>query len=114
MDDDLISRKAVFELIDSKAVNGALMYGEKLMIDGYGLMDEVSDLPTAYNVDKVVEQLSCCEGSCNGRNAYKDCEEGCAGCINCKISDAYRIAIDIVKAGGIDERKDIQIQGINL
>lgn len=34
--------------------------------------------------------------------AKKDCEEGCAGCINCKISDAYRIAIDIVRAGGID------------
>lgn len=63
----------------------------------------IKEQSTAYNVDKVVEQLSCCEGSCNGRNVYKDCEEGCAGCTECKMEDAYRIAIEIVKAGGIDE-----------
>ena len=66
------------------------------------------DQPTAYDIDKVVEQLEVCEATCNGRNRrdeYKDCnhEGGCAGCVDCKTEDAYRIAIKIVKGGAVDD-----------
>ena len=93
MNDDLISRKAVFELIDSKGVNGALMCGEKLMIDAYGLMDEVSDLPTAYDVDKVVEQL---EENADVSIAHHFSVEK-------NVAIRTKEAIEIVKAGGTDE-----------
>ena len=101
MNDDLISRKSVLDYIEKEIATTkcteTISYLRALSVH----INEYE--PTAYDVDKVLEQLSCCEGSCNGRNAYKDCEEGCAGCINCKISDAYRIAIEIVKAGGLDD-----------
>lgn len=46
---DLISRSAVIELIESKCVDGCLEQDDITLIDAYGLMDDVSDLPTAYN-----------------------------------------------------------------
>ena len=99
MNDDLISRKAVFELIDSKAVNGALMFGEKLMIDGYGLMDEVSDLPTAYNLDVVVSKLETLAAEYEERanNKYLGAEKK----KNLAKMHSYRYAYNIVKDGGI-------------
>ncbi len=57
MSDDLISRSTAMELIESKFVDGCLMQADKTLIDGYGLLDEVSDLPTAYDVGKVKRQL---------------------------------------------------------
>ena len=100
MNDDLISRKAVFELIDSKAVNGALMFGEKLMIDGYGLMDEVSDLPTAYNLDVVVSKLETLAAEYEERvnNKYLGAEKK----KNLAKMNSYKYALNIVKDGGID------------
>lgn len=57
MQGDLISRKSVMELIESKCTDGCLGTADTTLIDAYGLIDEVSDLPTAYDVEKVVEQL---------------------------------------------------------
>lgn len=57
MSEDLISRNEVMKLIESKFVDGCLEKGDKTLIDGYGLLDDVSDMPTAHDVDKVVEQL---------------------------------------------------------
>lgn len=63
----------------------------------------LEDLPTAYDVDKVVEQLECEEGTvCGHKLINKNCF-GCEGCDDCKMEDAYRYAIEIIKAGGIDE-----------
>lgn len=53
---DLISRQAVMELIESKCTNGCLGTADTTLIDAYGLIDEVSDMPVAYNVEKVIEQ----------------------------------------------------------
>lgn len=47
MNNDLISRKAVIELIENCHV----------MEDAYCLIDYINDLPTAYDVEKVAEQL---------------------------------------------------------
>jgi hypothetical protein len=63
----------------------------------------IKEQPTAFDVEKVVEQLECEEGTvCGHKFINKNCF-GCEGCNDCKMEDAYRYAIDIVKAGGIDE-----------
>ena len=63
----------------------------------------IDDQPTAFDVDKVVTVLECAEGTvCGHKDIPNDCG-GCAGCTECKMEDAYRIAIEIVKAGGIDD-----------
>lgn len=92
---DLISRKEVMELIESKCVDGALGTDETTLIDAYGLIDDVSDLPTAYDVDKVVEQLKT-ETKYEDVPVYEEDRE----------SDCYiRISkvIEIVKGGGVNE-----------
>lgn len=61
MSNDLISRRAVMELIESRFVDGCLMMGDKTLIEGYDLLDDVSDLPTAYDVDNVVERIKNCD-----------------------------------------------------
>lgn len=91
---DLISRSAVFKLIESKCTDGCLGNKDITLIDAYDLLDDVSDLPTAYDVDKIVEQLE------KERNIQyrKD---------GSKLSDRNNISIDktikIVKAGGTNE-----------
>jgi hypothetical protein len=62
----------------------------------------LKEQPSAFYIDKVVEQLECEEGTvCGHKFINKNCF-GCEGCNDCKMEDAYRYAIDIVKAGGID------------
>lgn len=55
MSNDLISRSAVLKLIESKCTNGFFGNEDITLIDAYDLLDDVSELPTAYDVDKVVE-----------------------------------------------------------
>lgn len=58
MNNDLISRQLVMELIESKITDGHLSLGEdKSLIDAGELITDISDLPTTYNVNKVVEQV---------------------------------------------------------
>lgn len=57
MQGDLISRKAVMELIESKCTNGCLGTDDTTLIDAHGLIDDVSDLPTAFNVDAVETEM---------------------------------------------------------
>lgn len=62
----------------------------------------IDDIPTAFDGDKVIEQLE----------EYGTCEDGCSNkscCYSCKNDVIDRNdAIDIVKAGGIN--KDIKKQ----
>lgn len=58
---DLISRKAVMELIESKCTDGVIGTEEEALIGAYELITEITDMPTAFDVDKVVEQLKECE-----------------------------------------------------
>ena len=60
----------------------------------------VNQTPT-YNVDKVVEDLLQCT-YCNGHKDHEKQCGGCAGCLECKLEDAYYKAIEIVKRGGKD------------
>lgn len=94
MSNDLISRSAVMELIESKFVDGCLMQGDKNLIDGYCLLDEVSDLPTAYDMDKVVERLEERKSLIEYARIPKSAKTAAA--------EAYSLAIRDVKAGGIN------------
>lgn len=96
MNNDLISRSKVMELIESKFVDGCLERGDETLIDGYGLLDEVSDLPTAYDVDKVVEQLEALSSGADD-NIMKN--EGSEQYYD-GFGDGVDEAIKIVKAGG--------------
>lgn len=66
--------------------------------------ESIRNLPTAYDVDKVVEQLESCRDimlSPTNKNCFGE---------KCKHSDCmacvFEKAIEIVKAGGTDEQKN--------
>lgn len=83
---DLISRQALIE---------ALIQCKGLGRKSCGLVEQiVKEQPTTYDVDKVIKQLKkrrTLEGMSEGNN--------CCGC----GFDALTKAIEIVKAGGVDE-----------
>lgn len=60
--------------------------------------------PTAYDIDKVVEELLQCT-ACSGHKDHEKQCGGCAGCLDCKLEDAYYIAIKIVKQGLKEQNK---------
>lgn len=107
MSNDLISRSEVIELIESKCTDGCFGNEDITLIDAYNLLDDVSELPTAYDVDKVVEQLE-----------TKTLGRVCVGCgyladnvctykgPNCGVSKMYediKKVFEEVKAGGVNE-----------
>ncbi len=102
MSSDLISRSAVIRLIESKCVDGCLGTDDTTLIDAYELLDDVSELPTAYDADKAVEQLEL-HKACYEKKAAEYDEIGDTQ--NMDISDlislAYGKTIEIIKAGGI-------------
>ena len=87
MSDDLISRKAVIDLIESCHV----------FEDAYCLVDYINELPAAYDVDKVVEQM----------------EEYVKESSNVDYNRAMIEAIEIVKSGGIEELS-AKLQAANM
>ena len=104
MNNDLISRKQVMELIESKFVDGCLEQGDKTLIDGYGLLDEVFDIPTAYDMDKVLERLE--EKTELAYKRYIDCDSSTPSPVYIRYATQYkerRECLEIVKAGGLNE-----------
>lgn len=85
---DLISRSAVTELIESRCTDGCLGTEDTTLIDAYGLIDDISDMPTAYDVDAVVEQI---------QNLQKD--KYVLSPIMCYALDK---AIEIIRKGGVE------------
>ena len=64
----------------------------------YIVMCVIKSEPTAYDIDKVVEELLQCT-ACSGHKDHEKQCGGCAGCLECKLEDAYYKAIEIVKQG---------------
>lgn len=105
MSDDLISRKAVMDylreqqadVIMENAKENPSTYeatkGMKCSIDAF--MNFIVTMPTAYDLDKVVEQLKKQIGTCE----MEDCEQYNGDCDVCRAGKA----IEIVKAGGVNE-----------
>lgn len=92
MKDDLISRKAVIDLIESCHV----------LEDAYCLVDYINELPIAYDVDKAVYQLEE-----NAKYFQSEADElarlgdfGTATELQGRAA-AYRDAVKTVKLGGI-------------
>ena len=102
--DELISRSAVIELIESKFVDGCLEKGDESLIGGYELLDEVSDLPVAYDVEKVIDKLSQQAEQYHAR-ANEFAQKGIDKQHEYMTGKAYSYehAIEIVKAGETNE-----------
>jgi len=97
MRNDLISRSAVIAIIENKR----LSTGKRDLSTEYALADvqeKIEKLKTAYDVDKVVEQICGCDG--------------CSGCCNCHEEEKmleceeYVRVYGIVKAGGLNEKQN--------
>lgn len=77
---------------------------EKDVINSYWLLntliDKVDEVPTAYDVDKVVEQLKSESARWqDSGDAYNDEKEK-------GVAIGFRKAIEIVKGGGVDAKTD--------
>lgn len=87
---DLISRSELikhFEAVQSQEC--------AIGLDFVAIIDEIKEQPTAYDIDKVVEELDCdrCE-SCSFLKV-------CAGSICCR--ECHKKTIEIVKQGGVSD-----------
>ena len=91
--DDLISRKAVLEILyDISSRN----YGN---LFGYGInraCDVIEHVETAFCKEKVIEKLKCLEVNAFGYYNQYDDEQAFGE------SAAYRAAIEIIEKGGIE------------
>lgn len=90
--DDLISRKAVLDIILGEL---GFRCGYDADIALLSVKKCVSELPTAYDPDAVVEQICGCDG--------------CSGCCNCYEEERmmeceeYVRVYEIVRKGGVHE-----------
>lgn len=96
MNNDLISRSKLIETIKATDVT----YNPHFVILLNSLVSLVEEQPTAYDVDKVIEELNYIEikwdKSCPPPNEYG--EPMCAvDCVECQI----RRCKDVVKRGGV-------------
>ena len=85
---DLISRSELIKVLKDRATNEAIMGYMTAYDVTNSIIDEVEEQPTAYDIDKVVEELESDE-----RHTFD-------GCIN------KRYAIEIVKHGGVVTEKE--------
>lgn len=90
---DLISRKAV---IDTLKQNGIIVDNEL----GNLIVDEINRIPTAYDVDKVVEQL---EEEYISAICWNNKPCNYPETIGCCYDRAINKAVEIVKGGGQGE-----------
>lgn len=84
MNDDLISRKAVIDLIESCHT----------IEDAYCLVDYINELPTAYDVNKVVEELQ------HESDRWKESGEEYEDKRELGVAEGFLRSIRVVKSGG--------------
>ncbi|EOS75686.1 MAG: hypothetical protein OSJ60_01885 [Lachnospiraceae bacterium] len=94
MSNDLISRSETERLLRAYADEVGCNRGDYELANGIlkavCLLNDSENVPTAYNVDKVVEQL---------KKRYMEIVDG-----KCKlsISNFFEYAVDLVKSGGVE------------
>lgn len=98
---DLISRSALIKVLKDRATNEAIMGYMTAYDVTNSIIDEVEEQPTAYSVDKVVEELN--ELDVKSITRYKNGNFGNFDGVEYYIKK--RKAIEIVKQGGVG--KDI-------
>ena len=97
MSGDLISRSKLLEMLNyNKAIHEDNANGKIIVVPVDEIIKYVEKMPTAYNVDKVVEQLEEC------RKKYQRlCKEQGEN-EDEAMNIHFRGAINIVKAGGLE------------
>jgi len=98
MSNDLISRSDVIKIIENEMKQKLSYVEHNAQID---ILLKVKKIPTAYDVDKTVKDLEECKRIMEGP-VRQDCYNE-----KCRVGDctvcAFEKAIEIVKAGGINE-----------
>lgn len=97
---DLISRSAVIDVLKE---TGMIQDNDL----GHLVVGEIERIPTAYNVDKVVEELE--DKMLTSSNASAEAIKGMWGVSAIFYNgeyEAYKHAIEIVKGGGVNEIKN--------
>ena len=89
---DLISRKEVINLLCG-------LHIDNIAVNDKRVTDYIRELPTAYDVDKVVEQLDKLSNDVISTHFAYECDDH-EGIYSYGLSDGYDKAIDIVRAGG--------------
>lgn len=88
---DILERHSI---IEGKFNNGVRDYTDSVVMQQLIFtLNVLRDAPTAYDVDKVVEELgvSCCE------NRF------CVDCFDCYFEQAIHKSIDVIKRGGVND-----------
>lgn len=97
---DLISRQAVLDIIQ-KELNLRVSYDADMVL--WAVKRYVSELPTAYNVDKVVDEVRTQFGC-------KDCEFADTflhpACNECAELEVINDICDIVRKGGVENERE--------
>lgn len=97
MNNDLISRSAVIKIIEDEIKLKSSYVEHNAQID---IMFKVKEMPTAYDVDKVVERLE--DMRLKREEQLRTCADNdMADYFRCKMS-AIAEVIEIVKSGGIE------------
>lgn len=115
MSDDLISRKVVMDYLREQQANviieqnknNPVTYdatkGMSASVDAF--MNFIAQMPTAYDVDKVVERLENAGQKMSEAKSNMPYGKSSHGCHNYYKAVSIKRAIKIVKGGGMDEQK---------
>ena len=101
---DLISRSELYDQLANK-LTWLMAYGDDVYLDvGSDIKDVIDNIPTAYDIDKVVEELEEIKGLICSRNNCSKCEYT----TYCFYGEqSHKVAIDeaikIVKHGAVSD-----------
>ena len=103
MSDDLISRKAVLNILTEARVKDSILCSPAFV---EMLTQRIKKIPTAFDKEKVIEELKTWEkASYNAgiQSTYAELDNKASGYY--QESRAYHRAIEIVKKGGIENEE---------
>lgn len=93
MSDDLISRKAVLDILTEERIRNSILASPAF---GEMLAQRIKNIPTAFDKEKVIEELIS-EASRWHENGVKFKDENEKG-----VAAGFRLATHIVEKGGIE------------
>lgn len=102
MSNDLISRKALLEVIDISFIIPILKMNLRPEHEAVLKIREIiMNMPTAFDKEKVIEELN------NLKDDLIDCNDLCGECVEIECDQcALEKAIEIVEKGGIENGKN--------
>ena len=100
MSDDLISRKAVLDILTEERIRNSILASPAF---GEMLAQRIKNIPTAFDKEKVIEELKSWEKASHDagiQSTYAELDNKASGYY--QESRAYHRAIEIVEKGGIE------------